>query len=148
MDLEGLMRLAIVEAMENPLDVPVGALIVDEAGTIISRGYNRREQNKDPTSHAEIEALRSAAAATGDWRLEGLTLVVTLEPCVMCAGAIRQSRLSRVVFGAWEQTAGAAGSRFDLLRDAALGEPIEVIGGVLEKECSQLLADYFKELRN
>lgn len=141
------MRLAIVEAMENPQDVPVGALIVDETGKIISRGFNRREQTKDPTSHAEIEALRGAAGANGDWRLEGLTLIVTLEPCVMCAGAIRQSRLSRVVFGAWESTAGAAGSRFDLLRDAALGEPIEVIGGVLEKECSQLLANYFRELR-
>ena len=141
------MRLAIVEAMQNPQDVPVGALIVDETGTIISRGFNRREQTKDPTSHAEIEALRGAAGANGDWRLEGLTLIVTLEPCVMCAGAIRQSRLSKVVFGAWESTAGAAGSRFDLLRDAALGESIEVIGGVLEKECSQLLANYFRELR-
>lgn len=142
------MRLAIVEAMGNPMDVPVGALIVNEAGTIISGGFNRREQTKDPTSHAEIEALRGAAIATGDWRLEGLSLIVTLEPCVMCAGAIRQSRLSRVVFGAWESTAGAAGSKFDLLREGSLGEPIEVVSGVLEKECSQLLADYFKELRS
>jgi len=147
MDLESLMRLAIVEAKKNPQDVPVGAIVVDEAGKILSRGSNRREQTKDPTFHAEIEALRSAATSNGDWRLEGLTLVVTLEPCVMCAGAIRQSRLARVVFGAWEQTAGAAGSRFDLFRDATLGEPIEVIGGVLEKECSKLLEDYFRELR-
>ena len=148
MDLEGLMRLAIVEAKKNPQDVPVGALIVDKAGTILSRGSNRREQTKDPTSHAEIEALRSAATSNGEWRLEGLTLVVTLEPCVMCAGAIRQSRLSRVVFGAWEPKAGAAGSRFDLLRDEAMGEPIEVISGILEKDCSLLLADYFRELRS
>jgi tRNA(adenine34) deaminase len=148
MDLEGLMRLAIVEAKKNPRDVPVGALIVDEAGKMLSRGFNRREQTKDPTSHAEIEALRGAAAATGDWRLGGMTLVVTLEPCLMCAGAVRQSRLSRVVFGAWELTAGAAGSRLDVFRDATLGKPIEVIGGVLEKECSRLVAEYFKELRN
>ena len=147
MKKEDLMRLALSEAKLSEGDIPVGAIVVTPDGKIVSRGRNLREKDKDPTHHAEIVAIRSASEATQGWRLDGLTLVSTLEPCPMCAGAIRQSRISKVIFGAWEQGSGAAGSKFDLLRDAALGPPIEVIAGVLEKECSKLLVDYFQHLR-
>ena len=147
MDFEALMHQAIAEAKRSGMDVPVGALVVDQAGQVVSIGHNQKELNNDPTSHAEIEAIRAATKKLGDWRLENCTLIVTLEPCVMCAGAIVAARLPRVVFGAWDEKVGASGSLYDLLRDARLGRPIEVTGGVLEKECSSLLTDFFLDSR-
>lgn len=128
-------------------DVPVGAVVVDEAGTPVGAGRNLREHTGDPTAHAEVVAIRAAAAARGTWRLDDLTLVVTLEPCVMCAGAILQSRIPRVVFGAWDEKAGAAGSVHDVLRDRRLPHRVEVVGGVLEEECAELLVGFFEERR-
>ena len=128
-------------------DVPVAALIVDDAGTIIARGHNERELTADPTAHAEIVVIRAAAAALGTWHLENTTLVVTLEPCTMCAGAILQARIPRVVFGAWDDKAGAAGSVNDLLRDRRLPHRVEVIAGVLEPQASALLTEFFGERR-
>lgn len=124
-------------------DVPVGAIVVDEAGSIISEGYNTREVDADPAGHAEIIALRLAARVRGTWNLSGCTLVVTLEPCTMCAGAIINSRISRVVFGSWDEKAGAAGSVRDVLRDARLNHTVEVFGGVLAEETSKQLTDWF-----
>lgn len=128
-------------------DVPVGAVIVDEKGEIIARGRNERELSKDPTAHAEILAIREAAEKLGDWRLNGLTLVVTLEPCVMCAGAIQAARINKVVFGAWDEKVGASGSLYDLVRDKRLGTEIEVIPGVLEAEASDQLKEFFAKKR-
>jgi tRNA(adenine34) deaminase len=128
-------------------DVPVGAVIVDEQGEIIARGRNEKELSKDPTAHAEILAIREAAEKLGDWRLNGLTLVVTLEPCVMCAGAIQAARISKVVFGAWDEKVGASGSLYDLVRDKRLGTEIEVISGVLETEASDQLKEFFGKKR-
>lgn len=125
-------------------DVPVGALVLDREGRVIGRGHNRKEAGIDPTAHAEVLAIRDAATATGDWRLEGATLVVTLEPCVMCAGAIVAARLERLVFGAWDEKAGAAGSAFDLVRDRRLNHRVEVVGGVDEERCSRLLTRFFR----
>ena len=144
------MRAALVEAqiaMDVSDDVPVGAVIVDDEGEIIARGRNERELSKDPTAHAEILAIREAAEALGDWRLNGLTLVVTLEPCVMCAGAIQAARINKVVFGAWDEKVGASGSLYDLVRDKRLGTEIEVIPGVLEKEASDQLKEFFAKKR-
>ena len=152
------MRLALAEAAEagsalagaagaEPEDIPVGAVILDEAGTVIARGRNRREVDRDPTAHAEIVAIRQAAQVLGSWRLTGLTLVVTLEPCTMCAGAVTASRLARVVYGAEDPKAGAAGSLWDVLRDARLNHRPEVIGGVLAGECGALLRDFFAARR-
>lgn len=124
-------------------DVPVGAIVVDEAGGIISEGYNTREVDADPAGHAEINALRLAARVRGTWNLSGCTVVVTLEPCTMCAGAIVNSRISRVVFGSWDEKAGAAGSVRDVLRDARLNHTVEVFGGVLAEETSKQLTDWF-----
>ena len=124
-------------------DVPVGAVVVDADGHIIGRGWNCREAHHDPTGHAEIVALREAARALGTWRLTGCTLIVTLEPCTMCAGAILASRVDRVVFGAWDPKAGAAGSLRDVLRDARMPHPTEVIGGVLAKEAAMQLRSFF-----
>ena len=124
-------------------DVPVGAVVVDENGRIIGRGWNCREANHDPTGHAEIVALREAGRARGTWRLTGCTLIVTLEPCTMCAGAILASRIDRVVFGAWDPKAGAAGSLRDVLRDARMPHPTEVIGGVLAQEAAMQLRSFF-----
>lgn len=138
---------AAVEEAEQALaagDVPVGAVVIDAVGRIIGRGHNRKEVDHDPTAHAELLAIREAAAATGDWRLEGATLVVTLEPCVMCAGAIVAARLERLVFGAWDDKAGATGSAFDLVRDRRLNHRVEVIGGVDEEACSGLLTRFFR----
>ena len=129
-------------------DVPVGAVLLDAAGQIVASGHNEKERHSDPTAHAEIVAIRAAAAARGDWRLDDLTLVVTLEPCVMCAAAIVAARIPRVVFGAWDERVGAAGSLYDLLRDPRLGKPIEVIGGVLEVDCSSELKAFFAAKRN
>jgi len=128
-------------------DIPVGAVVLDEAGTIIGTGWNRRASSHDPTAHAEINALREAGANRGGWRLSGCTLAVTLEPCPMCAGAAAASRISRVVFGAWNPDYGAAGSLFDLLRDPRLPHRCEVVGGVLEEECRGWLADFFASRR-
>lgn len=144
------MRAALVEAqvaMDVSDDVPVGAVIVDEKGEIIARGRNERELSKDPTAHAEILAIREAAEALGDWRLNGMTLVVTLEPCVMCAGAIQAARINKVVFGAWDEKVGASGSLYDLVRDKRLGTEIEVIPGVLETEASAQLKEFFAKKR-
>ena len=148
MDFESLMHLALQEAKAAGDDVPVGAVIVDSNGNVLTTGRNRREEISDPTSHAEIEAIRSACAKLEDWRLEDATLVVTLEPCVMCAGAIVAARIPRVVFGAWDERVGAAGSAYDILRDARLGKPVEVIGGVLEAECSEILKNFFEAKRS
>ena len=148
MNYEALMDTALAEAAQSGQDVPVGALIVDAAGAIISRAHNNREITHDPTGHAEIIAIREATAALEDWRLEGCTLVVTLEPCVMCAGAIVAARIPRVVFGAWDERVGASGSLYDLLRDGRLGVPVEVIAGVKEKEAAQQLRDFFLARRD
>lgn len=140
------MRLALAEAVKSGDDVPVGAVIIDEAGDVVARGRNSREADGDPTAHAEIVAIRAAAVTRG-WRLHGLTLVVTLEPCTMCAGAITLSRLDRVVYGAQDPKAGAAGSLWDVLRDTRLNHRPEVIGGVLAAECGKLLRDFFAARR-
>jgi len=129
-------------------DVPVGAVVLGPAGTIVGRGHNRREAAHDPTAHAEILAMREAASAAASWRLDLHTLVVTLEPCAMCAGAILQARIARLVFGAWDDKAGAAGSRWDLVRDARGAAPVEVIAGVLDAECAAPLASFFASRRD
>jgi tRNA(adenine34) deaminase len=144
------MRLALAEAaiaQETSGDVPVGAVLVSPTGEVVALGRNEREANHDPAAHAELVAIRKAAADRKDWRLEDLTLVVTLEPCVMCAGAIIAARIPRVVFGAWDERVGAAGSLYDLLRDSRLGRPVEVITGVLEDECSLQLKEFFATKR-
>jgi tRNA(adenine34) deaminase len=147
---EPYMRAALAEAqiaMDTTGDVPVGAVIVSESGEIVARGRNQKEQLVDPTAHAEVMAIQEAAKLLGDWRLTGFTLVVTLEPCVMCAGAIQAARLSRVVFGAWDDLVGASGSLYDLVRDKRLGSEIEVISGVLEAEASSQLKEFFAKKR-
>lgn len=128
-------------------DIPVGALVLDESGAIVGEGFNTREADGDPAGHAEVNALRAAARVRGGWNLSGCTLIVTLEPCTMCAGAIVNSRISRVVFGAWDEKAGAAGSVRDVLRDARLNHTVEVIGGVLEDEAAMQLRDWFAQRR-
>lgn len=149
---EPAMRLALAEAAapgpaDVPADIPVGAVILDEAGTVLARARNRREADRDPVAHAEVVAIRQAARALGRWRLTGLTLVVTLEPCTMCAGAVTAARLDRVVYGATDPKAGAAGSLWDVLRDPRLNHRPEVIGGVLAEECGVLLRDFFAARR-
>ena len=124
-------------------DVPIAAFILDASGTVIGSGRNEREALQDPTAHAEVLALRAAASVTGDWHLTGCTLVVTLEPCVMCAGAIVNARVQKVVFGAWDEKAGAAGSMYDVLRDRRLNHRVEVIAGVEEAACAALLTEFF-----
>lgn len=128
-------------------DVPVGALVLDADGAVIARARNERELRQDPTAHAEILALRAAAEVTGDWHLEHTTLVVTLEPCAMCAGAILASRVPVVVFGAWDEKAGASGSVYDLLRDRRLPNRAEVFAGVEAEACAALLTDFFVDKR-
>ena len=134
--------IALAQASLASNDVPVGALVIDSSGKIIASGTNEREAKSDPTAHAEIVALRKAA--TNGWRLDNHTLVVTLEPCAMCAGAIAQARISKVIFGAWDEKAGAAGSVWDVLRDPRAIHRVEVESGVLEKECAALLSDFFR----
>lgn len=129
-------------------DVPVGAVVLDEAGRLVGIGSNRRELLSDPVGHAEIVAIKSAARALGKWRLDGCTLVVTLEPCAMCAGAIAQSRISRLVFGAFDEKAGAVGSLMDVLRDPRAPHKVEVISGVMKEECASVLQEFFKEQRS
>lgn len=139
------LELAAVAGAEG--DVPVGAVVLGPDGAVISEGRNLRELTGDPTAHAEIVALRAAAASAGTWNLSDCTLVVTLEPCLMCAGAILQSRIGRVVFGAWDDKAGAAGSMYDVLRDRRLPYRAEVIGGVSSDAATALLGDFFAERR-
>jgi tRNA(adenine34) deaminase len=139
--------ISIAQEVKSSGDVPVGALIVNEAGEILSSGKNEREKDNDPTAHAEILAIRKASEKLGSWRLDELTLIVTLEPCVMCAGAILQSRLKRLVFGAFDQKAGAVGSSLDVIRDVRALSKVEVVSGVLEKECAKLLTDFFAAKR-
>ena len=146
---EPAMRAALAEAEAAAAagDVPVGAVVLDEAGVIVARGRNRREADGDPTAHAEIVAIREAARAVGGWRLDGLTLVVTLEPCTMCAGAITAARLGRLVYGAADARAGAVGSLWDVVRDQRLVPVPEVIGGVLADECQQVIVMFFANRR-
>ncbi|WP_405999856.1 tRNA adenosine(34) deaminase TadA [Streptomyces sp. NBC_00829] len=141
------MRLALQEAERAALsgDVPVGAVVLAPDGELLAAGHNEREATGDPTAHAEVLAIRRAATRLGAWRLSGCTLVVTLEPCTMCAGAIVQSRVDRVVFGARDEKAGAAGSLWDVVRDRRLNHRPEVILGVLERECSRQLTEFFRE---
>lgn len=143
------MRAALDAAQQAPDtgDVPVGAVVVDARGTVIGTGRNEREARQDPTAHAELLALREAARRRGDWRLAETTLVVTLEPCVMCAGAIVAARVARLVFGAWDEKAGAAGSVYDVVRDRRLNHWVEVIGGVEQDACASLLDTFFTRLR-
>jgi tRNA(adenine34) deaminase len=138
------MHLALAEAVKAGAagDIPIGAIVLDPQGVVLAAAGNARERAVDPTAHAEILALRAAAAVIGDWRLEGCTLVVTLEPCPMCAGAVVMSRIARLVFGAWNDEYGAAGSAWDLVRDRRLNHRPEVVGGVLEQECGRLVQDY------
>lgn len=141
------MRQALAEASAAGADVPVGAVILDPAGEVIGRGRNSREADADPTAHAEIIAIRAAGRSAGSWRMAGCTLVVTLEPCTMCAGALLAGRMSRLVYGAPDPRAGAAGSVWDVLHDPRLGEPVEVVGGVLADQCAELLRRFFEERR-
>ena len=144
------MQQAITLAKEAALkgDVPVGALVVDDFGNVVGLGANLREQESDPTAHAEIVAIRNAAKKIGNYRLDDLTMVVTLEPCGMCAGAIAQSRIKRLVFGAFDEKAGAVGSVWDLLRDTRSINNPEVIGGILDAESSLILRNFFKNYRS
>ncbi|MGN6742511.1 MAG: tRNA adenosine(34) deaminase TadA [Amnibacterium sp.] len=128
-------------------DVPVGAVLVDAEGTVLGTGRNEREATGDPLAHAEIVALRAAAAALGSWRLDGCTLVVTLEPCVLCAGAVLAARIPRLVFGAWDEKAGAVGSVQDVIRDRRGPHAVEVVAGVAADECAALLTDFFAARR-
>lgn len=148
-DDESALRRALALAAEAGAagEIPVGAVVRDAAGTVIGVGRNRREVTADPTAHAEVVALREAAASLGSWNLEGCTLAVTLEPCLMCAGAILQAHIGRVVFGAWDEKAGAAGSVYDVLRDRRLPVRAEVVGGILEDEARALLRDFFDARR-
>lgn len=143
------MRRALELAAEAAAvsEIPVGAVVLDAEGRIVADGRNNREATGDPTGHAEVEALRAAAASVGSWNLEGHTLVVTLEPCLMCAGAILQARITRVVFGAWDDKAGAAGSMYDVLRDRRLPYRAEVIGGVEADAAKALLRGFFEQRR-
>ena len=146
---DGAMRLALTEA-EAALatgDVPVGAVVLAPGGGVIGVGRNLREATHDPTGHAEVVAMREAAQARGEWRLDDCTLVVTLEPCTMCAGALVLARVARVVFGAWDPKAGAVGSLWDVVRDRRLNHRPEVVSGVLADECGRLLVDFFDRHR-
>ena len=139
--------LVIARSALTTGDVPVGAIVVNADGVVIGTGFNEREAHSDPTAHAEIVAIRNAAEKLGDWHLTDHTLVVTLEPCAMCAGAIAQSRLQTVVFGAWDEKAGAVGSVWDLLRDPRSTFRTEVRAGVLADECSELITSFIQEVR-
>ena len=140
------MRAALAQAAlaTDAADVPIGAVVLSPAGEVIGSGHNVRERDGDPTGHAEVVALRAAAASLGEWRLTACTLVVTLEPCTMCAGALVLARVSRVVFGAWEPKTGAVGSLWDVVRDRRLNHRPEVYAGILEAECVALLRDFFR----
>ena len=139
--------ISLAQEVKSSGDVPVGALIVNEVGEIVSFGKNEREKDNDPTAHAEILAIRRAGEKLGSWRLDDLTLIVTLEPCVMCAGAILQSRIKRLVFGAFDQKAGAVGSSLDVIRDVRALTKVEVVSGVMEQECGDVLKSFFSSKR-
>jgi tRNA(adenine34) deaminase len=141
------MQLALDEANRSGSDVPVGALLIDPDGNVVASAHNEREATADPTAHAEMLAIQRAGKASKQWRLDQLTMVVTLEPCVMCAGAIVAARIPRVVFGAFDERVGGAGSRYDLVRDSRLGSPVEVITGVMQDQCSKVLKDFFEKRR-
>ncbi|MGN8244074.1 nucleoside deaminase [Cellulomonas soli] len=146
---ERAMGLALDEARLalTTLDVPVGAVVLDADGQVVGRGRNTREVHADPTGHAEVMALRDAATHLGRWRLDDCTLVATLEPCLMCAGAIVLARIERLVLGAWDPKAGACGSQWDVVRDRRLNHRVEVVGGIREQECGELLRAFFEEHR-
>jgi tRNA(adenine34) deaminase len=146
---DAAMRAALEEARASlpSGDVPIGAVVLDPTGSVIGRGHNVRERDSDPVGHAELVALRRAAEVVGRWRLSGCTLVVTLEPCTMCAGAVVLSRVERLVFGAHDPKAGAVGSLWDVVRDRRVNHRPEVVGGVLAEECSALLDDFFARQR-
>src|SRR5215470_4855584 len=150
---ESAMRLAMRQAVRTDTgtsadsDVPVGAVVLALDGTVAGSGHNRCIAAGDPTAHAEIVAIRQAAETSGSWRLDGCTLVVTLEPCTMCSGAVLNARIRRLVYGAADPRAGAAGSLWDVVRDRRLGPPVEVIGGVLAAECAALLSGFFGRRR-
>jgi tRNA(adenine34) deaminase len=139
--------LSLAKVAGDNGDVPVGAIVVNEAGEILGTGQNLREKNNDPSAHAEIVAMRQAAEKIGNWRLDDLTMVVTLEPCAMCAGAISQSRFKRLVFGTWDEKAGAVGSVWDLVRDGRSLNKVEVVSGVMEQECGDVLKSFFSSKR-
>jgi len=150
MKIEDAMRVALERARFGAVasgDVPVGAVMLDKNGSIIAVGNNQRELLRDPLGHAELIAIRSAARALGRWRLDDCTLIVTLEPCAMCAGAIVQSRIPKVVFGAWDEKAGAGGSVWDLMRDPRALSKVEVVSGVMKEECAALLSEFFSAQR-
>ena len=149
MDYKELMQQALLLAKDaaNHGDVPVGAIIVDEKGAVIGRGKNERVKNNDPLAHAEMVAIKDAASKLANWRFDQLTLIVTLEPCAMCAGAITQSRFKRLVFGSFDEKSGAAGSIWDLIRDARALTQIEVVSGVLADDCALVLSDFFASKR-
>jgi tRNA(adenine34) deaminase len=144
-----LVRAALEVAPEalSTGDVPVGAVVVAAGGEVLARAHNQREALRDPTAHAEILALRAAAARGDGWRLEGCTLAVTVEPCTMCAGALVLARIARVVFGVWEPRTGAVGSLWDVVRDRRVNHRPEVVGGVLAEECAAVLENFFAEHR-
>jgi tRNA(adenine34) deaminase len=135
--------LELAERAADAGDVPVGALVVDASGEVLGEGWNRREADGDPTAHAEVVALRAAALSLGTWRLEGCTLVVTMEPCPMCAGAVVLARVERVVLGGWDPKLGACGSVWDVVRDRRATHRAEVVGGVLEEECGEVVRRFF-----
>jgi len=143
--MQAALSLAKIAADKG--DVPVGAIVVNEAGEILGTGQNLRELSNDPTAHAEVIAIRQAAEKIGSWRLDDLTIVVTLEPCAMCAGAIAQSRIKRLVFGAWDEKAGAVGSVMDVIRGPRALTKVEVVTGIMEKECSEVLSNFFNTKR-
>ncbi|MEO6998046.1 MAG: nucleoside deaminase [Terracoccus sp.] len=138
---------ALARATVGSLDVPVGAVVLDAEGEVVGRGQNVREKRGDPTGHAEVVALREAAVTLGRWRLTGATLIATLEPCVMCAGAAMAARVERIVFAAWDPKAGACGSVWDLTRDPLATHPVSVVGGLRAKESAALLVDFFADRR-
>ena len=137
--------ITIAKSATKTGDVPVGAIVINRDGVVVGRGFNEREANNDPTAHAEVVAIRNAAARLQNSRLDGCTLIVTLEPCAMCAGAIAQSRIAHLIFGAWDTKAGSVGSVWDVLRDPRAIYKVEVTSGVLEKECANLLSEFFSD---
>jgi len=140
--------LTLAERAADAGDVPVGALVVDASGVVVGEGWNLREVDQDPTAHAEVVALRAAAGRLGSWRLEGCTLVVTMEPCPMCAGASMLARVERIVLGAWDPKLGACGSVWDVVRDRRSTHRPEVVGGVLEQECGEVVRRFFATHRS
>ena len=148
MDYQSLMNSLLELVGDNVDEVPVAAMVVDSNGEILAQSTNKTIELNDPTAHAEIVAIREASKKLSSWRLDSCTLIVTLEPCVMCAGAIKTARIPKVVFGAWDERVGGSGSRYDILRDSRLGPEVEVISGVLENECSAVLSNFFSEKRH